>query len=433
MRPAGVTDPLQESKEIMATTAPNLEESLRTPSAPSKEEAAAVVKATLPSRRTLIVATVLAAVVLGGSTTWAHQRHFEGTDDAQIDGSISNVSPRVSGTVAQVLVAENQHVKAGDVLAVIDAADLQIAVDQAKAAVAQAQAQLDAEDPSVPMAETTNRSAVTAARSDLAGSTAGLSAARKDVQQLTAQLAQAQANDRQAQLEKDRAEKLLSTGAVSQADFDARVNGAAATSAAVSAIEQSLAAARDRVLQQQAAITSVASRLDEVQSNAPRQVATRQASVAFRQAAVDLAKAQLAQAERNVAYTQILAPISGVVAKKAVAVGDHVAPGQSIVALSQTDDLYVTANYRETQLEPIHPGQPAAVHVDALDLDLRGTVESVGGATGSRMSVLPPENASGNYVKVVQRLPVRIHLDPGQEGLDRLRVGMSVEPSVTVR
>ena len=167
-------------------------------------------------------------------------------------------------------------------------------------------------------------------------------------------------------------------------------------------------------------------------SNAPRQVETRKASVVWRQASLDLAKAELAQAEKNLSYAKVRAPATGIIAKKGFAVGDHVAPGQQLVALSQTNDLYVTANYRENQLERMRAGQPATIHVDALGIDLRGSLETVGGATGSRLSVLPPENASGNYVKVVQRIPVRIHLDPGQPGMDRLRIGMSVEPSVTV-
>jgi membrane fusion protein (multidrug efflux system) len=274
---------------------------------------------------------------------------------------------------------------------------------------------------------------VLTAQSDLSAAGAGLSAARKDVEQLTAQLAQAQANNRIAQLDKERSEKLVAQGAVSQSDYDTRLNTAQASAAAVDALQQSLAAARDRVLQQQAQIGAVQSHLVEVQSNAPRQVATRQASVIFRRASLDLANAQLAQAEKNLSYAKIRSPISGVVAKKSIALGDHVTPGQQVVAISQVDQLYVTANYRETQLEIMRPGQPAEIHVDALGLDLHGSVESLGGATGSRLSVLPPENASGNYVKVVQRIPVRIKLDPGQPGADRLRIGMSVEPSVTVR
>jgi len=398
-------------------------------------EVAAPAAAAVParSRRPFIIGGIALALAIGGVSYWAHARHFEDTDDAQIDGAISNVSPRVSGTVIAVHVSENQVVKAGDPLADIDPVDLQIAVDQARASVAQAQAQLEAEDPSVSITEASNKSAVSSAQSDISAAMAALSAARKDVQQLTAQLAQAQANDRQAQLEKERSEKLVAQGAVSQSDFDTRVNAATATAANVAAIQQSLDAARDRVSQQQAQIGALQSHLTEVTSNAPRQVQTRKASVIVRQAALDLAKAQLAQAEKNLSYAKIVAPISGIVAKKSISIGDHVAPGQLVIAISQVDDLYVTANYRETQLEAMRTGQPATLHVDALDVDLHGSVESIGGATGSKLSILPPENASGNYVKVVQRIPVRIKIDPGQGGLDRLRIGMSVEPSVTVR
>jgi membrane fusion protein (multidrug efflux system) len=306
-------------------------------------------------------------------------------------------------------------------------------VVQAKAAVAQAQAQLEAEDPSVPIILASNQSAVATAHSDVAAAQAALSAARKDVEQLTAQLAQAQANNRTAQLEKDRSEKLVAQGAVSQSDFDMKNNTAVAASASVDALKQSLAAAKDRVLQQQAQLVALQSRVVEITSNAPRQVETRKASVIVRQAQLDLAKAQLDQAEKNVSYAKVVAPVAGVVAKKLIAVGDRVSPGQQVIAIAQVDSLWVTANYRETQLERMTPGQPVKVHVDALDLDLHGAVESVGGATGARLSVLPPENASGNYVKVVQRIPVRIRLDAGQPGLDRLRIGMSVEPSITVR
>jgi membrane fusion protein (multidrug efflux system) len=170
-----------------------------------------------------------------------------------------------------------------------------------------------------------------------------------------------------------------------------------------------------------------------VRSNAPREVDARRAAVVSRQAALDLAKAQLSQAELNLGYARIAAPTGGIIGKKAINLGDRVAPGQQIMALSQVDSLWVTANFRETQLEHLRVGQSAQVHVDAIAATLHGTVESLGGATGSRYSVLPPENASGNYVKVVQRIPVRIRLDPGQAGLDRLRPGMSVEPSVRVR
>ena len=302
--------------------------------------------------------------------------------------------------------------------------------------MAQAQALLDAEDPNVPITQDVEqeRRVERAVRARGVGRGARRRAERRRAAHGAARAqAQARANDRQAQLEKERSERLVATGAVSQADYDLRSNSAAATAAAAQAIEQSLAAAKDRVMQQEATIASVQSHLAEVTANAPRQVATRQATVVVRQAALDVAKAQLAQAERNLGYAKIVAPITGIVARKAMTVGDHVAPGQLVVAIAQTDGLYVTANYREGQLEHMRQGQPATVHVDALGIDLHGTVQSLGGATGSRLSVLPPENASGNYVKVVQRIPVRIALDAGQPGLDLLRIGMSVEPKVTVR
>jgi membrane fusion protein (multidrug efflux system) len=384
------------------------------------------------SRRWVIFGSVAAVLAILGTAYWLHARRFEETDDAQIDGNISDVSPRVTGPVLTVEVVENQLVKQGDLLAEIDPTDLKIAVDQAQAQVAQAQAQLDAEDPSVPITAATNESALASAQSDVAGAQAALGAARKDVAQLTAQLAQAEATDRTTQLDKDRSEKLIAEGAIAQSDYDNHKNAATASAANLDAIRQSLAAARDRVAQQQAQISSLQSHFSEVRSNAPRQIATRKASVSWRQASLDLAKAQLAQAETNLSYAKILAPVSGVIAKKSVAIGDHVAPGQQIIAIAQSDSLWVTANYRETQLERMQPGQPVTVHVDALGIDLHASVESVGGATGSRLSVLPPENATGNYVKVVQRIPVRIRLDPGQAGLDRLRIGMSVDPQVSV-
>jgi membrane fusion protein (multidrug efflux system) len=395
--------------------------------------AAASTTAAPRSRRLTVVVAGALAIATAALAYWLYARRFETTDDAQVDGTISNVSPRVSGTVRIVYVVENQRVKEGDVLAEIDSTDLEIAVQQARAQVAQAEAQLEAEDPSVPIIQASNESALTAAHSDLTGAQAALGAARKEAEQLTLQIAQAEANDRTAQLEKDRSEKLFAQGAVPRADYDTRIDTATASSANVSALKQSLAAARDRVSQQIAQIAALQSRLVEVQTNAPRQVATRRATVVWRKASLDVAAAQLAQAQQNLAYAKVVAPVTGIVAKKAIAVGDHVAPGQQVVAMAQTDALWVTANYRETQLERMQPGQPADLHVDALDLSLHGTVESIGGATGSKLSVLPPENASGNYVKVVQRIPVRIRLDAGQPGLDRLRIGMSVEPRVTVR
>jgi membrane fusion protein (multidrug efflux system) len=416
----------------MATSAPGSMAQNTLPGTATPESIAPAAKAASSRKRMFIVGGVVVAAALAGSY-WMYSRQFEETDDAQVDGTISNISPRITGTVTAVHVIENQAVKEGDVIAEIDPTDLEIALDQAKAQVAQAQAQLAAEDPNVSITLASNVSAVSGAQSDLAGAQAALSGARNDVQQLSAQIVQAQANDRQAQLEKERSQRLVAQGAVAQADYDQHVNAAAATAANVDALRQALAAARDHVAQQQAQIIALQSRVTEVKSNAPRQVATRTATLTVRQAALELAKAQEAEAETNLSYARIVAPVTGIVAKKSIAVGDHVSPGQQIVAIAQTGDFWVTANYRETQLELVRPGQPASIHVDALGETLTGSVESVGGATGSRLSVLPPENAAGNFVKVVQRIPVRIHFDGGQASVDRLRIGMSVEPRVTVR
>jgi membrane fusion protein, multidrug efflux system len=378
----------------------------------------------------LTVVLILAAV---GTGYYLHGRHFEDTDDAQIDGNITSLGPRVSGTVIATHVVENQTVKVGDVLVEIDPADLAVAVVQARAAVAQAQAQLQAEDPSVSITETSNTAAVAGASSELASASAGLSGSQSDVDQLTARLAQAEGNARLAQIERKRGEELWNAQAIPRADYDRRITTAETAAAEVQATRQALASARQKVAQLQAQLGATKSRLTEVKKNAPREVETRRASVLYRQANLELAKAQLEQAELNLGYAKVRAPIVGVVAKKAVSVGDHVAPGQQLLAIAGTDVLWVTANFRETQLEHMRPEQPVEIHVDALALDLTGKVESLGGTTGSRLSVLPPENASGNYVKVVQRIPVRIRIDPGQEGIERLRPGMSVEPKVRIR
>jgi membrane fusion protein (multidrug efflux system) len=375
---------------------------------------------------------VLAVVAVGVLTYLWYQRRFEETDDAQVDGNISSIGPRVTGTVTAVRIAENQMVNVGDVLFEIDPTDLRVAVSQAKAAVAQAAAQLQAEDPTVPILEASNAAAVVGASSEVTAASAGVSVAQKDVEQLGARLVEAEGNARLAESERQRAEQLWKGEAISRSDLDKKVVAAQTAAADVQAVRQALAAARQKVLQQEAQVGASRSRLSEVRKNAPRQVESRRASVLYRQANLDLARAQLEQAELNLAYAQVRAPVAGIVAKKAVNVGDHVAPGQQLIAIAQVSGLWVTANFRETQLERVRPGQAVDVHVDALEQTLTAKVDSLGGVTGSKLSLLPPENASGNYVKVVQRIPVRIRFDPGQGGLERLRPGMSVEPKIRV-
>jgi membrane fusion protein (multidrug efflux system) len=384
------------------------------------------------SRRPIVIAVAVAAAVAGGSY-YLHQRHFEETDDAQIDGEISSIGARIAGTVTATYAREGQEVKTGALLFELDRADYEVMVEQAAAQVAQAEAQLRVEDPSVDITATSNTAAASTAQSDIASAYAGVSAAKQEVSQLAAQLEQARASDRQAQLDKSRDESLLASQSIAQAEYDRAANAAAASAAGVKALEQSLAAAKDRVAESAARANQARTHFAEIKSNAPRDLDAKKASVLVRKASLDLARVGLRQAQLNLSYTRVVSPVDGIVSKKGVATGDRVAPGQQLFAIAQTKGLYVTANYRETQLRDIRPGQHVSVHVDALGIDLNGNVQSIGGATGSRLSILPPENASGNYVKVVQRLPVRIQLDPGQPGMDSLRPGMSVEPEVRVR
>jgi membrane fusion protein (multidrug efflux system) len=402
------------------------------PAAGTREKTAAPVAKGL-SRGKIIGIAIVALLAACGSMYYVHSLSFEETDDAQVDGDISAVSPKVSGQLKSVRVVENQRVSAGDLIAEIDPADFEVAVAQAKATVAQAKAQLRAEEPSIAITETSNGTLLATSSSDVGSSQADLAGAEATLKQTEAQLAEAHANETLANTELERSKKLVASGSISSAELDQRVATADAARAAAAAAEQARQAANERIHQARSHLVASASRAVEAQKNGPRQVATREANVSIRQANVDLAQAQLRQADLNLGYTKIFAPVSGVIGKKSLNIGDRVQPGQELLAITQTDRLWVTANFRETQLKHIHPGQPVSLHVDALDADFHGSVESIGGATGSRYSLLPPENATGNYVKVVQRIPVRISLDPGQPGLEALRPGLSAEPKVKVK
>ena len=371
------------------------------------------------SRTRLAVGLGLGALALIGLLWWLHARKFEDTDDAQVDGYISSISPRVPGTVVRVLVEDNQFVRSGDLLLELDTADLEVAVAQALAAVAQAEAAFAAEQPNVSITATSNRTSVQVAEDEVANAQADLEAAQRDLEQ-------AEANDRFAQQQRQRATQLLASQTIPQAEFDQRATAAEVTRAAV-------AAARKHVEQRVARLQTAQARLAEARSNAPRQLVSREAGLSVRQANLELARAQLKQAQLNLGYAKVLAPVAGIVGKRSVNLGDRVQPGQQLMSLTQNGTLWVTANFRETQIEHMQPGQPVSVHVDAVDRDYDGSVDSFAGATGSRFSLLPPENASGNYVKVVQRIPVRITLKPGQPEVERLRPGMSAEPKVRVR
>ena len=383
--------------------------------APARAEQAPAPGGPAPKRALRIrVAAGVGLAVLGMLGWWLYSRQYEETDDAQVDGNVSSVSARVPGTVTAVPVVDNQEVKAGEVLVELDPADLEVAAVQAKAAFALAEAQLAAEHPNVPITVSANRAALETADADVESARSDVEAARRD-------LDQAVANDRLAQLQLGRGKELLAGQSIAQADQDQRVATAAVAAAAV-------AAAQRRLEGKQARLESAVAHQQEVRQNAPRQLVAREASVNVRSANLEVASAQLHQAQLNLGYARVLAPADGIIGRKSVNVGDRVQPGQQLFALTQTGDLWVTANFRETQVEHMRIGQPAVVHVDALSRDFTGKVESFAGATGSRYSLLPPENATGNYVKVVQRIPVRIRLDPGQPEVEGFAPGCRWSP-----
>ena len=367
-------------------------------------------------RGVLIVAALVAAAALLGN--WLYAQGFQQTDDAQIDGNISAISSRVLGTVSAVRVVENQRVAAGDILVELDPTDLRVSLAEARAQLALASGEVEAERPNVSITATSNGASISGAEEAVKSARADLDAARHDLDQAVAQ-------DRLAKLDRERGERLLDRGVFAQAEYDRLVSGADVAAAGADA-------AGKRVDERRARLAAATSRLDEVRANAPRQLASRQASFVVRQANLELARARLRQAELNLSYGAIAAPVSGIVGRKSVNVGDRIQPGQQLLFITQSADVWVNAYFRETQIKRMRVGSPAWIRVDATSRTYTGRVESFGGATGSRFSLLPPENASGNYVKVVQRLPVRIRLDAGQPDMDRLRPGMSVEPRIRV-
>ena len=325
---------------------------------------------------------------------------------------------------------ENQFVIAGQVLAEIDPSDYQVALERAEADRAQAQAQVRSQNPSVPITNTTSQSAITSTEADISNAQAGIASAERDHDADLARLREAQANASKAQSDLARYKTLVAKEEVSREEYDQKVAAAAAATAQVQSLQSMAESGAKVVDQRRAALASVQVKLDQVRSNAPQELEIRHAAVQSAQATVQAAKAQIDQAMLNLKYTKILAPVSGVVGRKSLEVGMRVQPGQQLLVIVPLDDIWVTANFKESQIRAMHPGQSVKIHVDAFDRDYDGYVESLPAATGAKFSLLPPENATGNFVKVVQRLPVRIRFKEGQDKEKRLRPGMSVEPKV---
>jgi membrane fusion protein (multidrug efflux system) len=377
------------------------------------------------------LAGAIAIVLLAAALGWYfYSQGYEDTDDAQVDGHLNPIASRIDGTINAVHVDDNQAVQTGALLVELDPNDDRVALQQAQAQYDQAMAQLGAAHPNLPITRISNLNDLTSQRAEVSGSEAALAAAQHDLDSAVAKLRESQAVNERNQADFVRYQTLFDKQEVARADYDQYKATASAQIQTVASNQAAVASAQKTVEQRMAELAQQRSKLQQTQSSAPLQVAIRQADIKSQQANAEAAQAALEQSRLNLGYCRITAPVSGVITQRSAEVGARISKGQQLFMIVQTDDLWVTANFKETQLARIHPGQRVRIHVDALHDDFDGTVESMPAITGSRASVLPPENATGNYVKVIQRLPVRIRFNHGQRDLDKLRPGMSVEPKV---
>lgn len=372
----------------------------------------------------------LVAAGIAGYRFLVYLNSYESTDDAQVDGDIYAVTSRIEGSVKAVYVQDNQQVKQGQLLVELDPRDYEVALEQAKAALSESQTQVAVARPNVPITSVSTETTLSTAATDIAGARATVAAARRDYDSDVADVRSAEADNVKAQADLARYKQLVSKDEISQQQYD-QAEAAAKSAAANVDAKRATAEAQERTIEEaEARLEQAQTRQVEAQRNRPQQIAIQNATVRSRQATADRQKAIVDQAELNLSYTKIVAPVDGVIGKKNAEPGQQVSPGQQLMADVPLNDIWITANFKETQLKRMHPGQRATIHVDAYDRDYNGYVESLAGASGARFSLLPPENATGNYVKVVQRLPVRIRLNQGEDRNHQLRPGMSVDPKV---
>jgi membrane fusion protein (multidrug efflux system) len=386
------------------------------------------------SRRRAIVAVVVVVLAAVAVAIWWHGTFTENTDDAQVNGHLIQVSSRINGQVLKVEVEENQVVKQGDVIAELDPADYQVAVENAEAMLASAQANAAAANVAVPIATVNTGSNLSSAGADVSGTKAGVEQVQNQLQAAHDRVAQANANNVKAQADLERYKPLVEKDVISKQQFDAALAAADAAKAALSDARAMERAAADAVKVASERLTQAQAQLKSAETG-PEQVAAQSARARQAQAQVQQAQAQLDMAKLNLSYTKIVAPAAGIVTRKSVEIDQNVAAGQNLLTLVSLEDLWVTANFKETQLRHMLAGQAVEIEVDSTGKTYHGKVTQIGGATGSVLSLFPPENATGNYVKVVQRVPVRIDFtdvkdeDPNHE----LRPGLSVEPKVRVK
>lgn len=386
-----------------------------------------------PGTRRKRLAIVLSAVatVAACAFLWHYLSGFESTDDAQVDVHLYPVSARISGYVDSVNAHDNQFVEKGNELVAIDPQDYRVAVDKAQAALHTADAAARALDINVPITSVDTASQLKYTSSDVENAKAGITAAEKQAVAAHARLLEAQADNVKAQDDVKRYRLLLTKDEVPQQTYDHAFAAAQTDNAAVAAAEASEAAALQGVQQARSRLVEAEANYEAAQTG-PKRVASTRARALAAIADVQQKKASLEQAQLNLGYTKIFAPVSGEVTKKVV-VGMNVAPGEQLLTIVPLDDVWITANFKETQLRHMRPGQKVDISVDSNGRTYKGHVDSISGATGPVFSLLPPENATGNYVKIVQRIPVKIVLEPGENGDHQLRPGMNVEAKVYVR
>ncbi|HWF02661.1 MAG TPA: HlyD family secretion protein [Candidatus Angelobacter sp.] len=422
---------IQETEEHVelhrtdATGKPAL--TLPTPEKPSRF-------AMLKQYRKVLFVGLAVVVVVGGVLAWIYFSSYESTDDAQVDGHLHQVSARISGTIIRVnpAVEDSHYVEAGTVLAEIDPADYQADRDRAQADFARLQASSVAAEKDISVTSSGSNGRLDLANAAVNEAQDSVATEKASLQVAQARLAQAQANFTRAENDRQRYERLLAKREISQSEYDRVATESATDNEGVAAAKADLIAGQQRIAQAQSRLAERKADLLSAGS-APQQIASTRAKATAAVSEAARAHAQLTTSQLNLSYTKIIAPVSGIIGRKTVEEGQRVQPGQQLLTIIPVDDLWITANFKETQLQKMKPGQAVTIRADASGQEYHGHVDQLGGATGSKFSLLPAENATGNYVKVVQRVPVRIVLDQGQNADHRLRPGMSVEPKVQLR
>ena len=379
-------------------------------------------------RKTLIILITVVVLLVGGFFLWRYFNSYESTDDAQADVHLYPVSARISGYVVRVNVEDNQWVEKGTVLVEIDPKDYEVAVAQAQANLTNAEATAQSLNVTVPITTVSTTSQLKFTASDIENAQAGIIAAQRQLTAAHAQLDEAEANNVRAQDDLRRYKLLVDKREVAEQIYDQALASAKSSTAAVAAAGANESAAEQFVQQAQSKLAQAYANHQSAETG-PQQVSSTKSRVRAAIADVEQKRALLEQAQLNLQYTKIVAPVSGEV-NKTVVVGLNIQPGQQLLTVVPLNEVWVTANFKETQLRRMRVGQRAEIHIDSSGKTLKGHVDSIAGATGPLFSLLPPENATGNYVKIVQRIPVKIVLDQGENRDHQLRPGMNVVPEV---